>query len=162
MKPTRRRFATRWKLLIVPVAAVLAGLAIAVPASLASTGHAARSVADERPTTSSAATAGSGCHVTYTATTWPGQFTAEVTLTNRGTTTIDGWKLTFELPGDQAISSAWNATFTQTGHSVLATNSDYFSASIPPGASRSLGFLGTWQSDDTAATNFGLNGTACT
>ena len=146
-------------LLIVPVVAALAGVAIAVPTSMASTDPAEESRA---PRVEPPAAPSSGCSVTYEATNWPGQFTAEVALTNTGTTPIDGWELTFAFPGDQAISSAWDATFTQTGHSVSATNDGYYDAAIPPGASRSLGFMGTWQSDDTVPTDFRVNGTACT
>src|ERR1017187_221092 len=38
---------------------------------------------------------GSGCHVSYTPNSWTGGFTANVTVTNNGTATINGWTLTF-------------------------------------------------------------------
>ena len=99
--------------------------------------------------------------VSYTAINWPGAFTAKVTISNRGSTSIDGWSLTFRFPGDEAISSAWNATFTQTGAEVSARNTNY-DATIPPGASQSLGFLGAWTSDDAAPAAFRVNRAVCT
>jgi endo-1,4-beta-xylanase len=172
----KQRFAAHWKLLIIPVAGVAVGLAIALPASMASTHHTAAPAPPDgakhhasgaaahtpaHPATLRLAPPRTGCHVTYAPTNWPGQFTAKVTLTNTGTTRINGWKLAFTFPGDQAISSAWNTTFTQTGHKVSATDTTYYNATIPPGASRPLGFLGTWNSNDTAPTRFRVNGTAC-
>ena len=79
---------------------------------------------------------GAGCVVSYTATNWPGAFTAKVTISNRGSTSINGWSLTFRFPGDDAVSSAWNATFTQTGTEVSARNTNY-DGTIQPGASQS-------------------------
>ena len=99
--------------------------------------------------------------MTYEETDWTGQFSAKVTVANTGRTPIDGWTLTFAFPGDQAVSSAWSATFDQKGRTVTATNQGYYDASIAPGDSRSFGFLGAWQTENTAPTNFRLNGTAC-
>ena len=177
LKLKQRRFAARWKLLIIPVAVVAAGLAIALPASMASTHHPASPVAAQpdqaqhsisgvaahtaaSPAARRPAPRSAGCHVAYSSTNWPGQFMAKVTITNRGTTRINRWRLTFTFPGDQAISSAWNATFTQTGAHVSAMSTDYDNT-IAPGASQSLGFLGTWNSNDAAPTGFSVNGAAC-
>ena len=176
MKLKRQRSAARWKLLIVPAAVVAAGLAIALPASMASTHHTASPVAAQpdraehnisaavtqataNPAAHRATPPSAGCHVAYSSTDWPGQFTAKVTITNRGTTRINHWRLTFTFPGDEAISSAWNATFTQTGAHVSAMNTNYDNT-IAPGASQPLGFLGAWTSNDTAPTGFSVNDTA--
>jgi endo-1,4-beta-xylanase len=174
----KRSFAAHWKLLIISGAVIAVGLAIALPASLARAhrtagsvtappDHAKLNVAGEiahataSPATGRPARRSTGCLVTYAASTWPGAFMAKVTIDNMGTTSINGWKLTFAFPGDEAISSAWNTTFTQTAATVSATNTNY-DATIPRGASQSLGFLGTWTSSDTAPTSFSVNGMACT
>jgi hypothetical protein len=167
----QRWFAARWKLLIIPLAGVAAGLAIALSANAHRTagsiaaqpdraehnvsGEVAHSSAKGRPTSPA-----TGCQVTYSPTSWPGQFLAQVTIDNRGTTSMNGWKLAFTFPGDEAISSAWNTTFTQTGTRVSATNTTY-DVPIPPGGSQSLGFLGTWASNDSAPTSFSVNGRTC-
>src|SRR5207237_924960 len=64
-------------------------------------------------------TGGGTCHVTYARTSeWAGGFVANVTINNTGTTTINGWTVTFTFPGDQKATNAWNATVTQNGASV--------------------------------------------
>ena len=177
MSLINRRFAGRWTLALFSGAVIAAGLAIALPASMAGTHRTAgsvttpdqakRNVAGVSTRAEANTAAGgrlarqsSGCLVTYSPSSWPGAFTVRVTIDNRGATSINGWKLTFAFPGDQAISSAWNARFTQTGARVSATNTNY-DATIAPRGRQSLGFLGTWTSNDTAPTRFSVNGAAC-
>jgi hypothetical protein len=102
-----------------------------------------------------------GCHVTYAPNNWQGGFTATVTIANTGSSAINGWTLAFTFPGDQKITSAWNATVTQTGTSVTAANLGY-NAAIAPGGSQSFGFQGTWTTRDAAPASFTVNSLACT
>jgi cellulase/cellobiase CelA1 len=92
---------------------------------------------------------------------WAGGFTANVTITNTGSSAISGWTLAFSFPGDQKITNAWNATATQSGTAVTATNADY-NGTIAAGGNTSFGFQGTWNSNDSSPTGFALNGTPCT
>jgi cellulase/cellobiase CelA1 len=87
-------------------------------------------------------------------------FTANVTITNTGTTAVNGWTLTFAFPGDQRVTSGWNATVSQSGNAVTAVNANY-NGSIAPGADATFGFQGTWSANDSSPTAFSLNGTAC-
>ena len=104
---------------------------------------------------------GGTCHVTYTKNSeWPGGFTAQVTIANTGTTTINGWSLTFTFPGDQKITSNFNGGFSQTGENATLTNASY-NGTIAPGASITDGFQGAWTSSDANPTSFSINGTAC-
>jgi endo-1,4-beta-xylanase len=104
---------------------------------------------------------GGTCHVTYTKNSeWPGGFTAQVAIANTGTTTINGWSLSFTFPGDQKITSNFNGGFSQTGENATLTNASY-NGTIAPGASITDGFQGTWTSSDANPTSFSLNGTAC-
>jgi poly(hydroxyalkanoate) depolymerase family esterase len=101
------------------------------------------------------------CHVSYAnASEWAGGFTANVTVINTGNAAINGWTLTFTFPGDQKVTTAWNATVSQSGSSVTAANVSYDGA-IAPGGSVSFGFQGTWASNDTAPGSFSLNGVTC-
>jgi Cellulose binding domain len=100
------------------------------------------------------------CHVSYAASTWPGGFTASVTISDTGTAPINGWTLAFTFPGDQKITNAWNATVTQAGAGVSAANL-FYNATIPPGGSQSFGFQGTWATNGTAPASFTVNGAAC-
>ncbi len=102
------------------------------------------------------------CHVAYqTASQWQGGFAANVTITNTGTSAINGWTLAFVYPGDQKITNAWNGSYTQTGENVTSTSASY-NGSIPAGGNTTLGFQGTWNSSDAAPTAFTLNGASCT
>lgn len=104
----------------------------------------------------------STCAVTYARQSeWSGGFVAQITVANTGTTPVSGWTLAFAFPGDQAVGSAWNATVSQSGKAVTATNLPY-NRVIAPGASTSFGFQGTWHSSDASPTAFTLNGAACT
>jgi hypothetical protein len=85
---------------------------------------------------------------------------ADITVTNTGTTAINGWTLSFTFPGDTKVTSAWNMALTQTGQSVSATNLA-FNAAIPAGGNQTMGFQGTWTSNDAAPTAFRVNGSAC-
>jgi hypothetical protein len=100
------------------------------------------------------------CQVSYAPDNWQGGFTANVTIADKGSSTINGWTLTFAFPGNQTITSAWNATVTQTGAGVTAANMSY-NAAIPPGGSQSFGFQGTWTANDASPANFSVNGTPC-
>ncbi len=91
---------------------------------------------------------------------WQGGLTANLTVTNTGTTAVNGWTVTFSFPGDTKVTSAWNATVTQSGAAVTAKNMSY-NASIAPGGNVSFGFQGTWTSNDTNPTVFSLNGSRC-
>lgn len=175
----QRRLAAHWKVLTISAVAVgmAAGLAIALPASMASTRRTAGPIAGQSdrakdsalgaaahakagPRARRRAASRAGCVVRYTPVTWPGSFLAQVTISNRGKTSIHGWTLTFRFPGDEAISSAWNATFTQTGANVFARNLN-FDATIRGGASQALGFMGARKSNGPAPASFRVNGMVC-
>jgi O-glycosyl hydrolase len=103
----------------------------------------------------------SSCHVDYTkASEWPGGFTANVVVTNTGTTALNGWTVGWTFPGDQKITNAWSATTTQTGAAVTATNVAY-NGSIASGANTSFGFQGTYTANDASPTSFTVNGATC-
>jgi O-glycosyl hydrolase len=115
------------------------------------------------PGGSSGSSSGSSstCSVAYQISSqWTGGFTAGVTVTNTGSTPIDGWTVGFTFPGDQKVTNAWNATLSQSGEAVTATNASY-NASLAAGASTSFGFQGTWTSSDSPPTSFTVNGVAC-
>jgi hypothetical protein len=99
--------------------------------------------------------------VTYTKSSeWAGGFTAQVVIANTGSAAINGWTLKFTFPGDQKITSNFNGGFSQTGESATLTNASYNGA-IAAGSSVTVGFQGTWTSNDNPPTSFTLNGTAC-
>jgi O-glycosyl hydrolase len=107
-------------------------------------------------------TGGGTCQVVYTTQSqWGGGFVAGVTITNTGTSAINGWTLKFTFPGDQKITNAWNGQESQSGENVTITNESY-NGTIAPNANTSLGFQGTWTASDAVPTAFTVNGSACT
>jgi O-glycosyl hydrolase len=101
------------------------------------------------------------CAVSYsTQSQWAGGFVASVTISNPGTSPINGWTLGFTFPGDQKITNSWNGVAAQSAKSVSITSENYNSA-IAAGASTSIGFQGTWTTSDAVPTAFTVNGTAC-
>jgi endo-1,4-beta-xylanase len=106
-------------------------------------------------------TGGGSCHITYTKSSeWAGGFVANLVIANTGTTAINGWTLTFTFPGDQHITNDFNGTASQSGENATLTNASY-NGNIAPGGSVTMGFQGTWTSNDTSPTSFTLNGSAC-
>jgi hypothetical protein len=112
-------------------------------------------------TTSSGSTGGASCKVTYTPNVWGGGFTANVTVANTGTAAWTSWTAGFAFPGDEKITSSWNANVTQSGANVTATSMSY-NGGIAPGATTSFGFQGTWSASSASPTAFTVNGSACT
>ncbi|HEV2344854.1 MAG TPA: cellulose binding domain-containing protein [Actinocrinis sp.] len=110
--------------------------------------------------TTSAAGSSGGCTVTYTPNSWTGGFTANVTIANNGTSGWTSWTVKWSFPGDQKITSAWNAQVTQSGSAVTAVNMGY-NGSVPVGGSTTFGFQGTWSSSNASPTAFTVNGAAC-
>ncbi|NJQ01721.1 cellulose binding domain-containing protein [Streptomyces zingiberis] len=105
--------------------------------------------------------AGNGaCRVTSTVNAWNSGLTAELTITNTGTTAINGWSLTFTLPGGQTITSGWNASYSPSSGQVTARNVAH-NATIAPGASVGIGYQANHNGNTAKSASFALNGAAC-
>src|SRR5271156_1581997 len=46
---------------------------------------------------------------------WGSGFTANLTVTNNGTTAITGWTVTYSYAGNQTLQSGWSGNWTQSG-----------------------------------------------
>ncbi|MER6273347.1 glycoside hydrolase family 48 protein [Streptomyces sp900105755] len=142
LHPGRRRSAVRrlWT-------AVVAALAL--PVSMLATG------------TTPAQAATVQCSVDYKTNDWGTGFTADLTLTNRGTDVINGWTLTYAYTGNQKLVSGWNGTWSQSGPSVTVRNASY-NGTIAAGAAVSTGAQFSYTGSNAAPTGFAVNGTTCT
>jgi hypothetical protein len=104
---------------------------------------------------------GGSCKVVYTNNSqWPGGFTAQVVITNTGTSAISSWSLVFTFPGDQKVTQNYNGGFSQSGETATLTNASY-NGSIAPGGSVTDGFQGTWTSSNATPAAFTVNGATC-
>ncbi|NEA49192.1 glycoside hydrolase family 48 protein [Streptomyces sp. SID10815] len=123
--------------------------ALALPATMLATGS----------TTAQAASV--ACSVDYKTNDWGSGFTADLTLTNRGTDALNGWTLTYGYSGNQKLTNGWNGSWSQSGQSVTVKNASY-NGTIAAGAAVTTGAQFTYSGTNSAPTNFAVNGTACT
>jgi len=107
---------------------------------------------------------GGSCRVNYQASDWGGApgFTASVTITNTGTSTINGWTLEFTFTAGQTLQEGWSARWSQQGATVTATNVDW-NGTLAPNQSTQIGFNGNMASvgNNPNPTSFRLNGATC-
>jgi cellulose 1,4-beta-cellobiosidase len=95
---------------------------------------------------------GSGCTATYAVSNdWGSGFTADVTVTNKGAAPTRGWTVTWTYGGNQHVTNAWNATVTQSGAAVTASNATWNGA-LAPAAQTHFGFQGTYSGGDPTPT----------
>jgi beta-glucosidase len=113
------------------------------------------------PSASTTSTGGGGCTVGYALNDWGSGFTANLTVTNTGSTAINNWTLKWTFGGNQAISNAWNATVTQSGQAVTAVNMSY-NGTIAANGNVQFGFQAAYSGTNAVPAQFTLNGTACT
>ncbi|MFD9725112.1 glycosyl hydrolase family 18 protein [Streptomyces sp. NPDC059072] len=117
----RTRFFTR-------VAAVIAALAVPVAGLVALAGP---------------AQAAASATATYTKVSdWGTGFEGKWTVKNTGTTTITSWTVEWDFPAGTAVTSAWDATVTNSGTHWTGKNVGW-NGTLAPGATASFGFNGT-------------------
>ncbi|QNP69241.1 cellulose binding domain-containing protein [Streptomyces roseirectus] len=100
------------------------------------------------------------CSVDYKTNDWGSGFTADLTITNRGTDPINGWTLGYSYAGNQKLSNGWNGTWTQSGKSVSVQSASY-NANIAAGAAVTTGAQFSYSGTNAAPTDFTINGTSC-
>ena len=129
-------------------------------AGLAVTSFSANVNGGGQPPTTPPPSGGASCAVKYTANSWNNGFTANVQITNTGSSALNGWTLTYSLPGGQQVTNAWNATVSQSGSSVTARNVSW-NGNLAPGATASFGYQATMSGSYSSPTAFTLNGQRC-
>ncbi|MEV1073586.1 GH12 family glycosyl hydrolase domain-containing protein [Micromonospora parva] len=112
------------------------------------------------PPTTPPPSGGASCAVKYTANSWGNGFTADVQITNTGSSAINGWTMNYNLPSGQSVTNAWNATVSQSGSAVTARNVSH-NGSIAPGGTASFGYQGTLNGSYSSPSSFSLNGATC-
>ncbi|MGW0789494.1 PQQ-dependent sugar dehydrogenase [Streptomyces sp. NPDC002911] len=100
------------------------------------------------------------CRVDRTVKAWGTGTTVDLTVTNTGSTPVNGWTLEFPLPLGQTVVSDWNTDLTQGSNTIKAVDASH-NAMIAPGASITLGYLADHTGDASSPPRFMLNGDAC-
>ncbi|MEV4018674.1 fibronectin type III domain-containing protein [Nonomuraea angiospora] len=73
-----------------------------------------------------------------------------LTITNTGTSTINGWTVTFTLPAGHTLTGSWNGTATVSGQTVTIKNAGHNGTLAPGAATTSVGFQATRPNGNTA------------
>jgi cellulase/cellobiase CelA1 len=88
---------------------------------------------------------------------------ASVDITNKGTTPIDGWTMTFTWGSHlQQMAGGWNGTWAQAGDTVTVSNADFNGQLAAGGGTANVGFVGNYGGPNVLPALFWLNGTLCT
>ncbi|PKT69540.1 cellulose 1,4-beta-cellobiosidase [Streptomyces populi] len=101
------------------------------------------------------------CSVDYKTNDWGSGFTADLTITNRGTDAINGWTLTYAYTGNQTLTNGWNGTWSQSGKNVTVNNAAW-NGTIAAGTAVTTGAQFTYSGTNTAPASYAVNGTTCT
>ncbi|WP_406839631.1 glycoside hydrolase family 48 protein [Streptomyces sp. AHU1] len=101
------------------------------------------------------------CSVDYKTNDWGSGFTADLTITNRGTDAINGWTLTYAYTGNQTLTNGWNGTWSQSGKTVTVKNASW-NGTIGAGTAVTTGAQFTYSGTNTAPASYAVNGTTCT
>jgi len=103
------------------------------------------------------------CAVDYVVNQWDTGFTANITITNNGGAAINGYTLSWIFTAGQQVTSSWNATFSQSGSSVNASNpaGNWNGTIAANGGTVSFGFQGTHTGSNPTPASFTLNGLLC-
>ena len=97
--------------------------------------------------------------LTYTSD-WGTGFVGSVVVRNLGDAPTDGWRLEFDLPPSQTVSSAWNADLSSDGGGYVLTNASW-TAAIPAGGSVTVGMQGSSTGPAADWTNCLIDGNPC-
>jgi hypothetical protein len=82
-----------------------------------------------------------GCATTFrTVNSWPGGYQGEVTVTNTGTATSNGWTVQFTLASGQTLGQLWGGRPTPNGSTISVAN-ETWNGRLAPSASTTFGFI---------------------
>ena len=101
-------------------------------------------------------TPASGGNCSYVITNnWGGGFTGAIRITNRGTSPINGWNVSWRYAGNTRLSGSWNANVSGT-NPYSASNLSW-NGTIQPGQMVEFGFQGNHSAPEIPV----VTGSAC-
>jgi hypothetical protein len=91
---------------------------------------------------------------------WTTGYSGQVTITNPGTSAVNGWTLAFTLPTGTSLTSLWDGSYTDNKGQVTVT-SDSWDAAVAPGAAVTVGFEATATGTAGQPADCTINGVPC-
>ena len=91
---------------------------------------------------------------------WGSGFVADLHVTNIGAGPIDGWTVTWNVPGTHKVRDMWNARFNQIDQNVTAQDAGW-NARIPESTSAYFGFNVDYTGQAGRVSDVALNGYPC-
>jgi hypothetical protein len=91
---------------------------------------------------------------------WTTGYSGQVTITNPGTSAVNGWTLAFTLPTGTSLTSLWDGSYTDDKGQVTVT-SDSWDAAVAPGAAVTVGFEATATGTADQPADCTINGVPC-
>ncbi|MFG3103328.1 glycosyl hydrolase family 18 protein [Streptomyces sp. NPDC048182] len=88
---------------------------------------------------------------------WGSGFEGKWTVKNTGTTSLSSWTVEWDYPSGTKVTSAWDATVTNSGNHWIAKNLGW-NGTLAPGASISFGFNGSGTGSPSGCS---VNGGSC-
>jgi hypothetical protein len=95
----------------------------------------------------------------YRLTSWPGGFSADLTILNNGPA-INGWTVRMTFPGPATLLGAWRAAMTQSSPLDMVATNLPFDDVISSGRMETFGWTAT-SADSGVPTSVTVNGTTC-
>lgn len=94
------------------------------------------------PSPSPSVTAGA-CTASYQLTSsWPGQFQAQVTVTDGAAAALNGWTVSWSFPAGTTLSQVWNGDASASSGSHVVVKNASYNGSLAPGGSTTFGLVG--------------------
>jgi beta-glucosidase len=92
---------------------------------------------------------------------WGTGFQAGVSITNKGNSPINGWRLSWTWPGNQQVTESWNASYNQGGKMATLSNAAWNGTIAAGGSAAGIGFNGSYSGANQPPTSFSINGALC-
>jgi Cellulose binding domain/Glycosyl hydrolases family 18 len=103
-----------------------------------------------------------GLIATYSsASSWSSGFEGDYSITNETNATVNTWTLTFTLPANETVTSAWDGTLTSSGTTYTITSPSWASPLAPGASAAAVGFDVNTSGTATAPTNCLINNEPC-
>jgi Cellulose binding domain/Glycosyl hydrolases family 18 len=93
-------------------------------------------------------------------TSWGTGYSAQYTITNKGTSAVTGWTLTFTLPKGTTVTSLWDGAYSSKGNQVTVKNANW-DATIGAGGTTTVGFEAASSATAGQPSDCMINGIAC-